>query len=398
MTQRQKIIVLSISSFLLLVLGVFIYLLLNRKTTGTPQDTSTNTSGDQTTQIDTSPPSEVVFTQETENPVSVSTYRNNVLYFIDEAGALWEKQMGETTALLPSASSTESSSMGTPVRIGTFTVQDANAMFSSPNGTLLVGEGAVSAQKKFSLINPKTNSTALLPQGVREARFLSDAELVYYKDSFATTGIFIYDIAKKKERLIKSLSPLDIHIRLINKNLLMIAEKPTNGFTNLILSLNLQTKELKDYFSNFLGASLSVVGENRVLAFVQNPKDEDLNNLYNLVLLNESGKITHTLNITTIPEKCTIDNRGTYLYCAVPMEWSKNMPGLNLPDDYYKQATDFTEKIYRIDLITFTADEITPNARIEDAIFPSVSEDNSRLYFKNRKDGYIYSLVLPLAQ
>jgi|GEM_PF-6306099 len=381
MTRRQKIIVISIVSFLVLVLGVFVFLLLNRKTDTSQGDVTDDFVTDEISEEETSLASDVVPTQETTDPVFVFTYRNNALYYVDIAGALWKKDGAE------------------PQRVGEFTVQDPNLLFNSPDGAwLLVGEGAVSTQKRFSLISTRENTTIPMPQGVREIRFLNNNELIYYKDTLGATGIFIYDLTKRKERLVTSLSPLDAHIRLINKNLLMVAEKPTNGLTNLVFSLNLEKKELKNYFSSFLGSSFAVVGENKVLAFTQNPKDEDLNKLYNLVLLDESGKITHSLDIITMPEKCAADSKGIYLYCAVPMEWSKNMPNLDLPDDYYMQKTDFTEKMYRIDLITFTADEITPNAAVEDAIYPSINEDGSKLYYYNRKDQLVYSLVLPPAE
>ncbi|MBI5153208.1 MAG: hypothetical protein HZA36_01995 [Parcubacteria group bacterium] len=392
MTRQQKIIVVVGTVLVIGIIGVFVLFFSTKKqpSVGTPVDTTeTNIPTDEISQTET-----LVPIKETENPISIFTYSNNVLYFIDESGALWEKQLGTTTASLP-----ESSQPGTPTRIGEFTVQDPNTLFSSPDGTLLlVGEGAVSTQKKFSLINPKTNNATSLPTGIKEIRFLNNAELVYYKESPGQTGIFVYTITTKKERLIKELLPQDLRLQLFDTNQLLLTEKPTNNIPNNSFLLNLTTKVLSPYFTNVLGATITPLGGGTSLAFLQNPKDEDEKQPYNLVLLNSTAQITNVLSIVTMPEKCTPDKNRIYLYCAVPMEWSKDMPNLDLPDDYYMQRTDFTEKFYRIDLITFTADEITQNPITEDAIYPRLSEDEKTLYFHNRKDGYVYSLTISPAE
>lgn len=385
MTQRQKIIVISAIAATVVIIGLLIFFFGVRKPAQTETPTNKFPTEDLTGNLfETDTPARI---KETEAPATHYLYNKNSLYYTDISGILWKKQLSST------------GENGGLTRVGEFTLGNVHSFAASNDGKhMLIGEGAINAQKRFSLFNTATNETIALSGGIREAIFLNDNELVYYKESIGETGIFIYSITNKRERLVKRFGPLDARISPISPNILLIAERPIHDVIGTVLTLNLQTGTLNNYFSNFLGATLYPLGQGKVLAFAQNPPDEDNNKPYNLIVLNQGGTITHIFDIVTMPEKCVMDRAGIYLYCAIPLEWSKNMPQLSLPDDYYKQGTDFTEKFYRIDLITFVADEITPNAAIQDAIFPTLNEEESKLYFHDRKTEHVYSLTLPPIQ
>ncbi len=383
MTRQQKIIIISVGTILVLGVGLLVFLYTQKNKGGTQTSSSQETPGEiSTPQEETPIPTNPTITQETENPVVMTTYRNNTLYVIDERGALWKK----------------TSTNDAMERIGSFTIENPFSLAVSPHTTfMLIGEGGAYDQRKFSLLRLDNNETIHLPSGTKVARFLTDNELIYYKNTLAQTGIFTYDVTKKKERLITPLAPIDPHLHLIGKNLL-VADKATHGLTTTSFIVNLSTGQLSDYFSGFLGATFRPITPNKVLAFLQNPLDEEGNNLYNLVVLDTQGRIINTLSITTMPEKCVSDTTGEFLYCAIPVTWSKSMPELNLPDDYYMQKTDFTEKFYRINLTTFAADELTSEEKIEDAINPILNEDQTKLYYYDRKTQHVFSLILSPAQ
>ncbi|MEK7498323.1 MAG: hypothetical protein AAB611_00480, partial [Patescibacteria group bacterium] len=349
MTRQQKIIV--ISAIILLVGIVGLFLLFSKKQTPT-EELPINTVEEDTVTDDFSQTETLTPQKITENPVSVFTYRENTLYFIDEGGGLFKKQVEEE------GTSSE--------RIGTFLVQDPGSLaISKKEDLVLIGEGTPKERRKFTLVNTQTSATTQLPLGVQAVLFLNDNELAYYKESLAQTGVFIYTIKTKKERLVASLIPRDIRLSLFDASHLLIVETPTNDVPNFSFLLNLATKKLSPYFTNVLGATIVPIGRERSLAFLQNPINEDGDKPYNLVLLDKKAHVNTIFSILTMPEKCVTNSSITYLYCAVPLEWTKVMPNLDLPDDYYTQRTDFTEKFYRINLITSTADELTLNAALE---------------------------------
>ncbi|MDE1970750.1 MAG: hypothetical protein KGI50_04230 [Patescibacteria group bacterium] len=406
MSQRQKILIIIVGIIVLMgFLGLLVFFF-GKKSASPPP--GANTANSDISTIPSLTPENITasssFTQITENPVPLAYYDQGILYSIDTNGALWKKDLSAPTTVQTQgvSSSTIAGEVIPPAptneaqRLGGFTVNNPNTLLVSPNGnTILIGEGTVNGQKTFSLVSQNGDPIVTLPQGVEEAAFLTNATLAYYKETISGAGIYTYTITDKKERLIRTLNPLDIHLYRIDDTTLLLAEKPTHGITTASFLLNMKTGVLSNYFSGFLGTSLSPLGNQRVLALTGDPIDANGNSSYHLSLLNKEGSVTHTLTIITMPEKCVADAQGIYLYCAIPLEWTSNMPDLSLPDDYYAQNAGFSETILRINLQTFFTENINQTPTLYDAVHLSLSADNTTLYFYDRRTNNEFSLLLP---
>ena len=115
----------------------------------------------------------------------------------------------------------------------------------------------------------------------------------------------------------------------------------------------------------------------------------------NLWVVNASsdkiGTSHKSLGITTWVSKCGFDSTGKFLYCGVPRDTLPTGSG-TFPETL--DDGEFYDNIYKINIYTGYSQLIAkpvPDVTVESLY---VSDDDSILYYKDKKTGYMYSMNL----
>jgi len=135
------------------------------------------------------------------------------------------------------------------------------------------------------------------------------------------------------------------------------------------------------------------------LTFLWSPDSE-------FILYNESGYsgfenyIHHVkenkvlpFNLATLPEKCAWSRiKKGVVYCAVPLV----MPAANYPDGWYQGLISFSDRVWRIDVLSGATEIISAEAAENDFDFVNLFLDKNEnyLFLQNKKDGALWSLQL----
>lgn len=108
----------------------------------------------------------------------------------------------------------------------------------------------------------------------------------------------------------------------------------------------------------------------------------------NLNILYLSDMSIKNLGFLTLPEKCAWSRKNEQvLFCGVPQQ----MPAVHLPDDWWQGTVSFTDALWSINLETGEKRELLPVHQL-DAVNLFTSEDETYLFFTNKKDGLLWSL------
>src|SRR3989344_3442211 len=116
------------------------------------------------------------------------------------------------------------------------------------------------------------------------------------------------------------------------------------------------------------------------------PNDRALSNLS----LNIAGNKLSSASSLTLPEKCAWSKKSKdIIFCALPLAYSPAV----YPDDWYKGKISFNDEIVKLNLKDSAIEsiEILPSV---DATNLFLSEDETLLFFTNKKDGSLWRLKI----
>lgn len=116
------------------------------------------------------------------------------------------------------------------------------------------------------------------------------------------------------------------------------------------------------------------------------------NNL-NLYLYDIETGNSQSLDIKTLPEKCTWTPESDGIYCAVP----KYIPSGQYPDSWYMGEVSFTDDVWFVDVINNNNSSMvleTSDTEPMDMIKLSTDANKDYLYFINKKDSYLWKFDL----
>lgn len=106
-----------------------------------------------------------------------------------------------------------------------------------------------------------------------------------------------------------------------------------------------------------------------------------------------SNNITGALNINTLSDKCVFSQTNN-IYCAVPRLINGS---LILPDDFYKNTADFSDRFYKIgsdnsrSSVLFDPEDLKYSFNAADL---QISPAEDYIIFINKKDGLLYSVKI----
>ncbi|MBI2594719.1 MAG: hypothetical protein HYW38_00435, partial [Candidatus Colwellbacteria bacterium] len=105
-------------------------------------------------------------------------------------------------------------------------------------------------------------------------------------------------------------------------------------------------------------------------------------------------KISESLGVRTLPEKCVWGRGSEVIYCSAP----RLGVGTNYPDAWYQGEISFDDQIWKIDVAagsaSILADPVAAGGEIIDGIKLSLDEGENYLFFVNKKDSFLWRVKL----
>jgi hypothetical protein len=151
--------------------------------------------------------------------------------------------------------------------------------------------------------------------------------------------------------------------------------------------------------SRATGAFTRILGGLRGLAILSNLQGTAVlysfndNGTYRMAVYDTSTRVATALPVATLAEKCTWAANGLSAYCAIPLS-----TGGNLPDFWYQGVTTFTDRIWKIDLVSRTASLVVDPSTIGkvniDATALAVDPNEDVLVFTDRVTGSLWEYDL----
>lgn len=235
-----------------------------------------------------------------------------------------------------------------------------------------------------------TISSSFLPTDIQEITTSQTDDMIAY--TVLSGGETVLFTARPNNTSIKNILTLsvpDFELSWPATNLIALKTKSSAYAPSFLYTLNPASKRMTQLFSEKTGldALWSPGGDN--LSYMET---------------NQKGKITSfrvvsladntvtELPIVTLPEKCAwaTSAQTRTLYCGIPESIPKNA---NLPDDWWQGETSFNDALWRVNIDTGERQQLLSPRQL-DAINLFLSEDESFLFFTNKKDGLLWSLRL----
>lgn len=228
----------------------------------------------------------------------------------------------------------------------------------------------------------------------------NDYRIAYLARQGTRFALSVLDLGNRTPRpqAIFSFSTSHLDLSWNTPGYILLSELPTGFAPSSIWKLDVQKKTLEPLILDQLGANVTWgKTAERGLAFISLGKGSG----GTLALVDGKGETEQTLNIQTLPEKCTlyrhtkekeIGETAELIVCAVPRE-TDEFSRLTLPDDYYQKVFFTSDNIHAIDLKTGTLSPI-----FEDASFAidahKLKTFGAIVFFINRKDMRLYAVSL----
>jgi len=169
-----------------------------------------------------------------------------------------------------------------------------------------------------------------------------------------------------------------------------LTTKPSATAEGFSYFLNTETGELDRTLADIAGLTVLASPDTGNILY-----SESFTGRFKTQMYNTAKKTSFAFPVSTLPEKCVWSKKElTVLYCGVPTI----IPKGDYPDVWYQGIVSFADNIWRIETETGVVKILTSpriSAREEiDIIKPILSEDESRLFFINKKDSTLWSLKL----
>jgi len=168
--------------------------------------------------------------------------------------------------------------------------------------------------------------------------------------------------------------------------------EPKNTRISPLMSINLGSGSKKEVFAGKYGADyrFSPDGERILISWAPEKSGSRLT----LAMMNKYGGQYADLGLPTLVSKCAWNASSDAVYCAVPTGIPQSAV---MPDDYRNGEIFTTDVFWKINVETGEKERLVELADITetfDAQDVSVSPDEQRLYFSDRKTGKVFEIAL----
>ncbi len=226
-------------------------------------------------------------------------------------------------------------------------------------------------------------------QNVSAAAFSPDGTKIAYLENTSAnstlSNLTTKDLINAKLKPVKiiSLNQVDFDLNWISANKIILTPKSSNLVEAEAWQIDIKKKTISP-FANGDGLMINFAKDGSWgLKF-----SIDFQKKLKLELIDSSGVSKANLGFSALPNKCLVTLSN--IYCAISESYN-TIKAPALPDDYFKKAVYFSDKIYQIGINenNFSA-VFSETLPIIDAANFEIS--NNKLFFINRYDNKIYSL------
>ncbi|MFA6520112.1 MAG: hypothetical protein WCT44_00720 [Candidatus Paceibacterota bacterium] len=230
---------------------------------------------------------------------------------------------------------------------------------------------------------------AFLPEDVKDVSLLGDGSGLFYLFNVKENAVGATLNLTNNKKVQVFVSQFTEWLSLYpNNKIITLTTKPASSVPGYMYSVDTSGK----------GLMTQVLGNIRGLTTLMSPSGK-------LVLYGDSGlslgvyhtdtKVSDSVGVRTLPEKCVWGSVSDILYCAVPT----STPSGTYPDSWYQGEVSFSDQIWKIDLATGTSTMIADPATVVggediDGIKLMLDAEENYLFFVNKKDSFLWELGL----
>ena len=173
-----------------------------------------------------------------------------------------------------------------------------------------------------------------------------------------------------------------------NSKLITLTTKPASGVPGYMYGVDLlSNKNLHQIFGNINGLTTLTSPNGKLILYA--------NDNLSLGVYHTDTKVSESLGIKTLPEKCVWGMASDVVYCGVP----SSIVSAGYPDAWYRGEVSFGDQIWKIDITSGNATLLVDPGAVEggeevDSIKLALDADENYLFFVNKKDSFLWELKL----
>ncbi|MFA6257610.1 MAG: hypothetical protein WC671_01195 [Candidatus Paceibacterota bacterium] len=236
-----------------------------------------------------------------------------------------------------------------------------------------------------------------LPENIKDLSLSSDSNSIFYMFSSGNNlgnnlgdniiGTTLNLLNNKKVQVFDS--PFTEWLSLFpNNKMITFTTKPSFGIPGYMYAMDPNNKNYN--FHKILGAVnglTTLTSPNGKLVLYSN-------DTLSLNIYHTDTKVSNTLGVRTLAEKCVWNKTNDVVYCGVPT----TIPNGQYPDSWYQGETFFRDRIWKIDIktgnTTMIADPVALGGEDVDSIKLALDSSEDYLFFVNKKDSFLWELAL----
>jgi hypothetical protein len=247
-------------------------------------------------------------------------------------------------------------------------------------------------QNRVYSYNYAENQSYSFPIDVVSANFLSDNRVFYvFQNRDGSADLSVSQADGSNWNRIITLSSSAVFLKNIPfKNSISQTLIPSSYRASALRIINVDTGEATSVLDekNGLNISWAPNGEIGIISYTT----ERGGGVLSLSIVDKKGfEIAKIPDVGTIAEKIVWSSDSKTAYFTKPEVSSSKI----LPDDYYTSSLgDFNESLYKIDIDTATASQLSSNIGSVDSRDLFLNSAGTELFFINRKDNNLYKVPL----
>lgn len=242
----------------------------------------------------------------------------------------------------------------------------------------------------FTSFNHQTKTPYTFPEQVSNAVFYEGNSIVYTFNDGSNIDLSIINADGSDRGRLLSLRSDEIRMHTSpNKGFVSYTLRPSSYRASSLNAVALSNPEVEPLVTDKFGLDVvwSPDGNYGVITYTT----ERGGGRMELALIDESGSILETYNISTVAEKIVWSSSSTAFYVLEPEIASDRV----MPDDYYEgKINRFTESLYVVRVGSEDPQLLSDNIGSTDASELILNRDETVMFFVNQVDDLIYRLPL----
>ncbi|MDO8558644.1 MAG: hypothetical protein Q7S09_05725 [bacterium] len=231
---------------------------------------------------------------------------------------------------------------------------------------------------------------------IREVAFSPGGDKIVYHYLNTTNGDDIIAVANPDGSNFRTLfHPIfdDFLLSWPKEDAIVVQTKPSYASVTHLYALNARTGILTKILpQDYEGLDVTWSGDGSRLFASRTTSDGNMMHAIAGTLFQTQPR--ELFGIVTLAQKCVWRRDNATVICASPLEVPED---LQFPEDYFKGIFISADNVLQVNVETLASRTIIRSQEtfpVLDAINPILAPDESRIFFVNRRDGYVYALRL----